>query len=142
MTWPSAGRIKEDRQLHNRCLIFDPEGRYISQPKLPITLAENRYLGISSGSGLIVPPTLLAKVGVQIGSDIEFSEAIAGVIGNLPSVPAIGIHYRQVAVFTPSDFEFARADPGAGDLASPIAASKLPFRPGAAHVSLPPSYGW
>ena len=34
--------------------------------------------------------------------------ATAGVIGNLPSVPAMDIHYGQAAVFTPSDFEFAR----------------------------------
>lgn len=32
----------------------------------------------------------------------------AGIIGNLPSVPAMDIHYGQAAVFSPSDFEFAR----------------------------------
>ncbi len=32
----------------------------------------------------------------------------AGIIGNLPSVPAMDIHYGQAAVYTPSDFEFAR----------------------------------
>jgi predicted amidohydrolase/GNAT superfamily N-acetyltransferase len=32
----------------------------------------------------------------------------AGIVGNLPSVPAMDIHYGQAAVFTPSDFEFAR----------------------------------
>ena len=32
----------------------------------------------------------------------------AGVIGNLPSVPSMDIHYGQAAVFTPSDFAFAR----------------------------------
>lgn len=32
----------------------------------------------------------------------------SGVIGNLPSVPAMDIHYGRAAVFTPSDFEFAR----------------------------------
>ncbi len=32
----------------------------------------------------------------------------AGVIGNLPSVPAMDIHYGQAAVYTPSDFQFAR----------------------------------
>jgi predicted amidohydrolase/ribosomal protein S18 acetylase RimI-like enzyme len=32
----------------------------------------------------------------------------AGVTGNLPSVPAMDIHYGQAAVFTPSDFAFAR----------------------------------
>ncbi|BDS08195.1 hydrolase YhcX [Oceaniferula spumae] len=32
----------------------------------------------------------------------------AGVIGNLPDVPAMDIHYGRAAVFTPSDFEFAR----------------------------------
>ncbi|MDF1753746.1 MAG: GNAT family N-acetyltransferase [Verrucomicrobiales bacterium] len=32
----------------------------------------------------------------------------AGVIGNLPSVAAMDIHYARSAVFTPSDFEFAR----------------------------------
>jgi predicted amidohydrolase/ribosomal protein S18 acetylase RimI-like enzyme len=34
--------------------------------------------------------------------------AIAGVVGNLPDVPAMDIHYGRTAVFTPSDFEFAR----------------------------------
>ncbi|MGE3674433.1 MAG: carbon-nitrogen hydrolase, partial [Polyangiaceae bacterium] len=34
--------------------------------------------------------------------------AAAGVIGNLPSVAAMDIHYGRAAVFTPSDFEFAR----------------------------------
>jgi len=32
----------------------------------------------------------------------------AGIIGNLPSVPAMDIHYGQAAIYTPSDFEFAR----------------------------------
>ena len=32
----------------------------------------------------------------------------AGIIGNLPSVAAMDIHYGQAAVFTPSDFEFPR----------------------------------
>lgn len=32
----------------------------------------------------------------------------AGIIGNLPSVAAMDIHYGRAAVFTPSDFEFAR----------------------------------
>ncbi|HYO95443.1 MAG TPA: GNAT family N-acetyltransferase [Polyangiaceae bacterium] len=32
----------------------------------------------------------------------------AGVIGNLPSVAAMDIHYGQAAVYTPSDFAFAR----------------------------------
>lgn len=31
-----------------------------------------------------------------------------GIIGNLPQVPAMDIHYGQAAVLTPSDFEFAR----------------------------------
>jgi len=34
--------------------------------------------------------------------------ATAGIIGNLPSVAAMDIHYGQAAVYTPSDFEFAR----------------------------------
>jgi predicted amidohydrolase len=34
--------------------------------------------------------------------------ASAGIIGNLPSVPAMDVHYGQAAVYTPSDFEFAR----------------------------------
>jgi predicted amidohydrolase/ribosomal protein S18 acetylase RimI-like enzyme len=32
----------------------------------------------------------------------------AGVVGNLPDVPAMDIHYGRAAVYTPSDFEFAR----------------------------------
>ncbi|MEO0796161.1 MAG: bifunctional GNAT family N-acetyltransferase/carbon-nitrogen hydrolase family protein [Verrucomicrobiota bacterium] len=32
----------------------------------------------------------------------------AGIVGNLPSVPAMDIHYGQAAVYTPSDFEFTR----------------------------------
>lgn len=32
----------------------------------------------------------------------------AGIVGNLPSVPSMDIHYGQAAVYTPSDFEFAR----------------------------------
>lgn len=31
-----------------------------------------------------------------------------GVIGNLPSVPAMDIHYGRAGIFSPSDFEFAR----------------------------------
>lgn len=34
--------------------------------------------------------------------------ATTGVIGNLPSVQAMDIHYGQASVLTPSDFEFAR----------------------------------
>jgi predicted amidohydrolase/GNAT superfamily N-acetyltransferase len=143
--------IEEDGKLYNKCLIFDPEGRYISQPKLHITPSEKRYWGISGGNELIVLPTPKAKIAVQICYDVEFPEAAryladqgveilfvpyccddrhaqlrvrycaqaraienqifvatAGVIGNLPSVPAMDIHYGQAAVFTPSDFEFAR----------------------------------
>ncbi|MBK1883607.1 bifunctional GNAT family N-acetyltransferase/carbon-nitrogen hydrolase family protein [Luteolibacter pohnpeiensis] len=32
----------------------------------------------------------------------------SGVVGNLPDVPAMDIHYGRAVVFTPSDFEFAR----------------------------------
>lgn len=143
--------IVEDGEIYNKCLIFDPEGRYISQPKLHITPAEKRYWGISGGHELIILPTPKAKVAVQICYDVEFPEATryladqgveilfvpyctddrhgllrvrycaqaraienqiyvatAGVIGNLPSVPSMDIHYGQAAVFTPSDFAFAR----------------------------------
>jgi len=143
--------IEEDGKLYNKCLIFDPEGRYLAQPKLHITPAEKRFWGISGGNELIVLPTPKAKIAVQICYDIEFPEpcsyladqgveilfvpyctddrhgqlrvrycaqaraienqifvATAGVIGNLPSVPAMDIHYGQAAVYTPSDFAFAR----------------------------------
>lgn len=33
---------------------------------------------------------------------------MAGIVGNLPHVPAMDIHYGRAAVLTPSDFEFAR----------------------------------
>jgi predicted amidohydrolase/GNAT superfamily N-acetyltransferase len=143
--------IEEDGKLYNKCLIFDPEGRYLAQPKLHITPAEKRYWGITGGSELIILPTPKAKIAVQICYDVEFPDATryladqgveilfvpyctddrhgqlrvrycaqaraienqifvatAGIIGNLPSVPAMDIHYGQAAVFTPSDFEFAR----------------------------------
>ncbi len=143
--------IEEDGKLYNKCLIFDPEGNYVSQPKLHITPSEKRYWGISGGNELIVIPTPKAKIAVQICYDVEFPEATryladqgveilfvpyctddrhgmlrvrycaqaraienqiyvatAGVVGNLPSVPAMDIHYGQAAVFTPSDFAFAR----------------------------------
>lgn len=143
--------IQHGDKLQNECLVFDPDGRYIAQPKLHITPAEKRYWGISGGSELIVLPTPKAKIAVQICYDVEFPEATryladegveilfvpyctddrhgmyrvrkcaearaienqifvatAGIIGNLPSVPAMDIHYGQAAVFTPSDFEFAR----------------------------------
>jgi predicted amidohydrolase/GNAT superfamily N-acetyltransferase len=32
----------------------------------------------------------------------------AGIVGNLPSVAAMDIHYGRAAVFTPADFEFSR----------------------------------
>lgn len=143
--------IEENGKLYNKCLIFDTEGRYLSQPKLHITPSEQRYWGISGGNELIILPTPKAKIAVQICYDVEFPEAsryladegveilfvpyctddrhgqlrvrycaqaraienqifvaTAGIIGNLPSVPAMDIHYGQAAVFTPSDFEFAR----------------------------------
>lgn len=34
--------------------------------------------------------------------------ATTGIIGNLPSVPVMDIHYGRAAIFTPNDFEFAR----------------------------------
>ena len=34
--------------------------------------------------------------------------ATAGIVGNLPSVAAMDIHYGRAAVFSPADFEFAR----------------------------------
>ncbi|MFP4166686.1 MAG: GNAT family N-acetyltransferase [Opitutales bacterium] len=141
----------EDGKLYNQCPIFDPSGRYLTQPKLHITPSEQRHWGISGGNELIVLPTPKAKIGVQICYDVEFPEATrylsdqgmeilfvpyctddrhaqlrvrycsqaraienqifvatAGIIGNLPSVPAMDIHYGQAGVFTPSDFEFAR----------------------------------
>lgn len=143
--------IAEDGELFNKCLVFDPEGRHIAQPKLHITPSEKRYWGISGGHELFVLPTPKAKIAVQICYDVEFPEAsryladqgveilfvpyctddrhgqlrvrycaqaraienqifvaTAGVIGNLPSVPAMDIHYGEAAVFTPSDFAFAR----------------------------------
>lgn len=143
--------IQHGGKLQNECLIFDPDGRYVTQPKLHITPSEKRYWGISGGNELIVLPTPKAKIAVQICYDIEFPEAsryladegveilfvpyctddrhamfrvrkcaearaienqifvaTAGIIGNLPSVPAMDIHYGQAAVFTPADFEFAR----------------------------------
>jgi len=138
-------------KLYNNSLIFTPDGRWITQPKLHITPSEKRYWGISGGNELFVLPTPKAKIAVQICYDIEFPEAsrfladqgaeiifvpyctddrhgflrvrhcamaraienqifvaTAGIIGNLPSVPAMDIHYGQAGVFTPSDFEFAR----------------------------------
>lgn len=56
--------IEEDGKLYNKCLIFDPEGRYIAQPKLHITPSEKRYWGISDGNELIVLPTPKAKIAV------------------------------------------------------------------------------
>jgi len=143
--------IQHGDKLQNECLIFDPDGRYIAQPKLHITPAETRYWGITGGNELIILPTPKAKVAVQICYDVEFPEAsryladegveilfvpyctddrhgmfrvrkcaearaienqifvaTAGIIGNLPSVPAMDIHYGQAAVFPPADFEFAR----------------------------------
>jgi predicted amidohydrolase/GNAT superfamily N-acetyltransferase len=143
--------IAEDDKLYNKCLIFDPDGRYLAQPKLHITPAEQRHWGISGGHELVILHTPKAKIAVQICYDVEFPEAsryladqgveilfvpyctddrhgqlrvrycaqaraienqifvaTAGIIGNLPSVPAMDIHYGQAAVFTPSDFEFAR----------------------------------
>ena len=38
----------------------------------------------------------------------QFYVATAGIIGNLPSVEAMDINYGRAAVYTPSDFEFAR----------------------------------
>ena len=143
--------IQHGDELRNECMIFDPDGRYISQPKLHITPSEQRYWGITGGHELVVLPTPKARIAVQICYDVEFPEAsryladqgveilfvpyctddrhgqlrvrycaqaraienqiyvaTAGIIGNLPSVPAMDIHYGQAAVFTPSDFEFAR----------------------------------
>jgi predicted amidohydrolase len=34
--------------------------------------------------------------------------ATAGIVGNLPSVAAMDIHYGRAAVFSPADFEFGR----------------------------------
>lgn len=143
--------IEEDGKLYNKCLVFDPEGRHIAQPKLHITPSEKRSWGITGGDELFVLATPKAKIAVQICYDVEFPEAsryladqgveilfvpyctddrhgqlrvrycaqaraienqffvaTAGVIGNLPSVPAMDIHYGEAAVFTPSDFAFAR----------------------------------
>jgi predicted amidohydrolase/ribosomal protein S18 acetylase RimI-like enzyme len=143
--------IEREDKLQNECLIFDPDGRYVTQPKLHITPSEQRYWGISGGNELVVLPTPKARIAVQICYDVEFPEAsryladegveilfvpyctddrhgqlrvrycaqaraienqiyvaTAGITGNLPSVPAMDIHYGQAAVFTPSDFEFAR----------------------------------
>jgi predicted amidohydrolase len=38
----------------------------------------------------------------------QFYVVTAGLVGNLPNVPEMDIHYGQAAVFTPSDFAFAR----------------------------------
>jgi hypothetical protein len=68
--------------------------------------------------GLVRAPALLAGVLVAVLAIILPKReplrrtllivATAGVVGNLPDVPAMDIHYGRAAVFTPSDFEFAR----------------------------------
>jgi len=75
-----------------------------------------RYLADQGAEVLIVPyctDDRQAYLRVRKCSEARAIEnqvyvVTAGVIGNLPSVPAMDIHYAQSAVFSPSDFEFAR----------------------------------
>jgi predicted amidohydrolase/GNAT superfamily N-acetyltransferase len=41
-------------------------------------------------------------------SENQIYVALAGTVGNLPDVPCMATHYSQAAVFTPSDYFFAR----------------------------------
>lgn len=143
--------IEEGNRLYNKCLVFQPDGSFLGQPKLHVTPSERRDWGIEGGNELIVFRTPKLTFGVQICYDIEFPEptrwlveqgvdaifvpyctdnreghlrvrycaqartienqiyvVTAGIVGNLPDVPAMDIHYGQSAVLTPSDLGFAR----------------------------------
>ncbi|MBC2603540.1 bifunctional GNAT family N-acetyltransferase/carbon-nitrogen hydrolase family protein [Puniceicoccus vermicola] len=75
-----------------------------------------RYLADQGAEVLIVPyctDDRQAYLRVRYCSQARAIEnqvyvVTSGIIGNLPSVPAMDIHYGQAAVFSPSDFEFAR----------------------------------
>ena len=75
-----------------------------------------RYLADQGAEALVVPyctDDRQAYLRVRYCSRARAIEnqvyvVTAGIIGNLPSVPAMDIHYGQAAVFSPSDFEFAR----------------------------------
>jgi predicted amidohydrolase len=75
-----------------------------------------RYLADQGAEILFVPYCTDTRAGylrVRYCSQARAIEnqvyvATAGVIGNLPSVEAMDINYGRAAVFTPSDFEFAR----------------------------------
>lgn len=75
-----------------------------------------RYLADQGAEVLIVPfctDDRQAYLRVRYCSQARAIEnqvyvVTSGIIGNLPSVPAMDIHYGRAAVFSPSDFEFAR----------------------------------
>ncbi|MGJ8660942.1 MAG: GNAT family N-acetyltransferase [Bacteroidota bacterium] len=75
-----------------------------------------RYLAEKGAEIIFVPYCTDNRQGYLRVSTCSHARAIenqiyvvtAGVVGNLPDVPVMDIHYGRAAVFTPSDFEFAR----------------------------------
>jgi predicted amidohydrolase len=67
--------VEEGGVLLNKCLVFDPDGSFVAQPKLHITPWETRSWGIVGGNELVVVTTPKVRIGVQICYDVEFPEA-------------------------------------------------------------------
>lgn len=75
-----------------------------------------RYLSEKGAEIIFVPYCTDNRQGYLRVSTCSHARAIenqiyvvtAGVVGNLPDVPVMDIHYGRAQVFTPSDFEFAR----------------------------------
>ncbi len=66
--------VREGNKLYNRCHLFSPTGGVYTQDKLHLTPVERELWGFSSGEGLKVFDTAMARVSALVCYDIEFPE--------------------------------------------------------------------
>jgi predicted amidohydrolase/ribosomal protein S18 acetylase RimI-like enzyme len=102
----------------NRVEVFDTDkGRIAIQVCYDIEFPETTRIAVEQGAQIIFVPFCTderyAYLRVRYCAQARCIEnhvyvVIAGSVGNLPNVQAVGLHYAQSAIFTPSDIPFKR----------------------------------
>jgi predicted amidohydrolase/mannitol/fructose-specific phosphotransferase system IIA component (Ntr-type)/GNAT superfamily N-acetyltransferase len=105
-------------QPGNRVEVFDTDrGRISIQICYDVEFPEVSRVAVEKGAQMIFVPFCTDErygyLRVRYCAQARCVEnqvytAIAGSVGNLPHVPALGLHYAQSGVFTPSDIPFKR----------------------------------
>lgn len=102
----------------NRVEVFDTDkGRIAIQICYDIEFPEVTRIAVEKGAQMIFVPFCTderyAYLRVRYCAQARCIEnhvyvAIAGIVGNLPNVESLGLHYAQSGIFTPSDIPFKR----------------------------------